>query len=116
MKEIKAYVRRECISKVISLLEENNVAGLTVIDVNAVGPNLVNPDASTTKWSMNLVERSAKLSKLELITTDDQVDKLVNVIRKAGNTRQRGDGIIIVSSVESALKIRSGKTDENAII
>lgn len=115
MKEIKAYVRCDRVSKVIQALEENGVTGLTVIDVMAVGPSLIDPVDSKDNWSIKLLQRFAEVAKVELIIADEKVDELVGIIRQNAHTFQKGDGIIFISPIEGAFKIRSGKTDEEAI-
>ena len=42
--------------------------------------------------------------------TDDMVDKAVEAIRKAAATGRIGDGKIFISSVEGAIRIRTGET------
>lgn len=37
MKEIKAYVRRRCLNKLVSALEEAGAPGITMVDIHPVG-------------------------------------------------------------------------------
>ena len=53
--------------------------------------------------------------KLEIVLPDDLVDRAVDAIRKAAQTGRIGDGKIFVSSVEEAIRIRTGETGSDAI-
>jgi nitrogen regulatory protein PII len=46
---------------------------------------------------------------------DDRVDKVVDTIIGAAKTGQIGDGKIFVTNIESAVRIRTGETDANAL-
>ena len=46
---------------------------------------------------------------------DDMVERAVEAIRKAAQTGRIGDGKIFVSSVEEAIRIRTGETGSDAI-
>jgi nitrogen regulatory protein P-II 1 len=47
--------------------------------------------------------------------TSDSADRAVDAIVKAAKTGQIGDGKIFVTSVERAIRIRTGETDNNAL-
>jgi nitrogen regulatory protein P-II 1 len=53
--------------------------------------------------------------KLEIILADDLVESAVNAIRNAAQTGRIGDGKIFVSTVEEAIRIRTGETGSDAI-
>jgi nitrogen regulatory protein P-II 1 len=53
--------------------------------------------------------------KLEIVLADELVEKAVDAIRKAAQTGRIGDGKIFVSSVEEAIRIRTGETGADAI-
>jgi nitrogen regulatory protein P-II 1 len=50
-----------------------------------------------------------------VVVADDQKDRVVEAIAAAAQTGRIGDGKIFVSPIESALRIRTGETDEDAI-
>ena len=113
MKEIKAYIRTEKVNDVIKSLEEVGLTGVTVIDVMALGPGLI--DESKAKYSMEYVERYSKVAKLELICGGNDVDTIIGIIRENAYTGGAGDGLIAVSEVQGVVKIRSGRVDEEAL-
>jgi nitrogen regulatory protein P-II 1 len=53
--------------------------------------------------------------KLEIVLSDALVDAAVEAIRKAAQTGRIGDGKIFVSTVEEAIRIRTGETGTDAI-
>src|SRR5215213_6624969 len=53
--------------------------------------------------------------KLEIVLGDDMVESAVEAIRKAAQTGRIGDGKIFVSTVEEAIRIRTGETGTDAI-
>lgn len=105
MKEIKAYIRCDHADKVVYALEEAGVQGMTLIDVMAVGENT---DPRNYKYSIACVEKYQKVAKVEVICADEDADRFVEVIRKAACTHSKGDGLICVTNVERAVKIRTG--------
>lgn len=57
----------------------------------------------------------AKL-KVEVVVTDAQVDAAVDAIVSSAYTGEVGDGKIWVSPVERVIRVRTGETDEAAIV
>ena len=112
MKEIKAYIRCQKAEKVLEALEDIGITDITLIDVMGVG---VLADPQNAKYSIKCVEKYSEVAKLELVCPDEQVHKIVEVIRKAAYSGMRGDGMIFVSPVELAVKIRSGAIGEGAL-
>jgi nitrogen regulatory protein P-II 2 len=53
--------------------------------------------------------------RLEVAVPTEQIDQVVDAIAAAAKTGQIGDGKIFVTSIESALRIRTGETDIAAL-
>ena len=53
--------------------------------------------------------------KVEVVLNDHAIDAAVEAIRKAAQTGRIGDGKIFVSTVEAAVRIRTGETGPDAI-
>jgi nitrogen regulatory protein P-II 1 len=53
--------------------------------------------------------------KIEVVLTDDMVDTAIEAIISAARTDKIGDGKIFVSSVEQAIRIRTGETGDDAV-
>ena len=102
MREIKAIVRRERVSDVITALHErSDLPGVTISLVDGVGRKPGGADA---------VEfGEVQMAKLETVVSAELVDWVVNTIQRAAFTGRPGDGKIFVIRVEQAVQIRSGQ-------
>jgi len=52
---------------------------------------------------------------LEIVVTEDQMDRCLEVITNAARTGKIGDGKIFVTTVERVIRIRTGEENESAI-
>ena len=112
MKAVKAYIRCEKAEEVVSALVEKGIRSITLINVMGMG---LLADPHTAKYSMECVEQYSKVAKLEIVCSDDRVHEIVETIRSAAYTGLKGDGMIYVTPVEMAIKIRSGAIGEEAV-
>lgn len=112
MKEVKAYVRCNKAEDIISALEKIGVKGVTLIDVMGVGTMA---DPQTSKYSIKCVRKYSQVAKLEVVCSKEKVHQIVETIRENGYTGMRGDGMIFVTPVEMAVKIRTGAIGEEAV-
>jgi nitrogen regulatory protein P-II 1 len=53
--------------------------------------------------------------KIEVVLDDEQVDGAIEAIVNAAKTDKIGDGKIFVSSIEQAVRIRTGETGSDAL-
>ena len=53
--------------------------------------------------------------KIEVVLSDDMLDKAIEAIQKAAKTGRIGDGKIFISSIEDAIRIRTGESGRDAI-
>ena len=112
MKELKAYIRQVKAEEVIHAIEEAGVPGLTAIEVKCMGADV---DLEKTIFSLDYAERFCPFTKIEVVCRDEDVIRLVDVIRENAYTGHRGDGMIFVSDIEQAVKIRTGEWGEGAL-
>ena len=115
MKEIKAYIRRDEINEVVEKLQAAGAPGVSVIEIHPVGygyeANRFEPHAA------RLVDRYRHLAivKLEIMCGDDQVDTLLEIVQSSCRTGNSGDGMLFVSDVVDAVRIRDGARGELAL-
>ena len=53
--------------------------------------------------------------KLEVVVTDSMADRVVEAITAAAQTGRIGDGKVFVIPIESAVRIRTGERDDDAV-
>lgn len=112
MKEIKAYVRDFMIQDVVSALMREGFSSMTIIDVAGLG-NLVDPEHE--HYSIEVFRSSSKMVKIELVCASEVADQVVNIIRESAVTHRAGDGIIFVSPLERAIKVRTGEEGKTVL-
>ena len=105
MKEIKAYVRPHMTDHVIDALEATpDRPGVTVTKVEGFGHPRAGEPAELSR-----------VAKLETVVPDEQVEAVIDVIVEHARTGRVGDGKIFVSTVEEAVRIRTGESGRAAV-
>ena len=112
MKRLDAITKACKLEDVKAALTELGVVGMTVAEVKGFGRQKGHTEIY--RGSEYTVDFLPKL-KLELVVPDGQADNAVQAIQSAASTGKIGDGKIFVSSVESALRIRTGETGDEAV-
>ena len=112
MKKIEAIIKPFKLEDVKEALAEMGVEGMTVTEVKGFGRQKGHTEIY--RGSEYTVDFLPKI-KIELVIAAQQVDQAVQAILKAAKTGKIGDGKVFVSSVESAIRIRTGETDEEAV-
>jgi nitrogen regulatory protein P-II 1 len=88
------------------------VQGITVTEVKGFGRQKGHTELY--RGAEYVVDFLPKV-KVEGAVTDDRVDEVLEAIVKAARTGKIGDGKIFVSSLGSAVRIRTGETDLQAL-
>lgn len=112
LREIKAYVRPGRIDFVVNGLRAIGIDSISVITVDGVG-GLVDPVKD--RVSLDYGSRISKVHKLELVCWDGDEDEIVQTILEEARTGEPGDGVIFVTDVGRAVKIRTGREGRAAI-
>ena len=112
MKRIDAIIKPFKLEDVKEALTEVGIVGMTVTEVKGFGRQKGHTEIY--RGSEYTVDFLPKL-KLELVVADDQAVNAVKSIQAAANTGKIGDGKIFITSVESATRIRTGETGEDAL-
>ncbi len=111
MKEIKAYIKPFMLQKVTNALREIHIGGMSVSDTKGFGKQ---KDESYQHPSQDLIDFTPKI-KIEIVCSDEETDKIVEVIQKNAHTGRFGDGKIFISTVDQVVSIRTGKKDNQAL-
>ncbi|MCX7797536.1 MAG: P-II family nitrogen regulator [Melioribacter sp.] len=112
MKKIEAIIRPHKLDEVQEALSEAGFMGLTVSEVRGYGRQKGHKEVYRgTEYNINFVPKV----KIELICTDDRLEKAVQIIIDVGKTGQVGDGKIFIYDVKDAIRIRTGESGEAAL-
>ncbi|MEK7781473.1 MAG: P-II family nitrogen regulator [Verrucomicrobiota bacterium] len=112
MKKIEAIIKPFKLEEVKDALGEIGIEGMTVTEVKGFGRQKGHTEIY--RGSEYTVDFLPKI-KLELVLTDKQVDAAVATIVKAAKTGKIGDGKVFVSSVETAVRIRTDEKGDAAV-
>ncbi|WP_199617088.1 P-II family nitrogen regulator [Paenibacillus alkalitolerans] len=109
MKKIEAILRPAKLHDTIKALHS---IGVTAFTVNQVVGRGQQKDTSGIYRGQNYKVSLHPKVKLEIIISNYMVDRTVEAIVKSAQTGEAGDGKIFISTVEQAINIRTGLTDE----
>jgi nitrogen regulatory protein P-II 1 len=112
MKKIEAIIKPFKLDEVKEALQEVGLQGITVTEVKGFGRQKGHTELY--RGAEYVVDFLPKV-KVEVVLDDDQVAAAVEAIRKSAQTGRIGDGKIFVSSMEEAVRIRTGETGGDAI-
>jgi nitrogen regulatory protein P-II 1 len=112
MKKIEAIIKPFKLDDVKAALAEIGVAGMTVSEVRGFGRQ--KGHSELYRGAEYVVEFHPKL-KIELLVTDDQVEKVTHALCQSARTGKIGDGKISVFPASDVIRIRTGERGEAAI-
>ena len=112
MKLVVALIKPFKLDEVREALTPLGVQGLTVTEVKGFGRQ--KGQTEIYRGAEYQVSFLPKI-KIEVVVPPALVDGVVEAIGKAARTDKIGDGKVFVLDVESALRIRTGETDEAAL-
>lgn len=113
MKEIKAYIRRSRVNGVVESLQRAGAPGVTLVDIHPVGYGY-EPNYFEARFEDAFKRyRQWEVVKLEVVCSDRDVERLVGVVLEAGRTGEPGDGMVFVSEVSQAVRIRDGVSGDD---
>jgi len=112
MKKIEAIIKPFKLDEVKEALQEVGLQGITVTEAKGFGRQKGHTELY--RGAEYVVDFLPKV-KIEIVLADDMVEKAVEAIRRAAQTGRIGDGKIFVSSIEEAVRIRTGESGLDAI-
>jgi nitrogen regulatory protein P-II 2 len=112
MKIVMAIIKPFKLEEVRDALTAIGVHGLTVTEVKGYGRQKGHTEIY--RGAEYAVSFLPKL-KIEVAVNADVADKVVEAIIAAARTGQIGDGKIFVYNLDSAVRIRTGETDKDAL-
>ncbi len=104
MKEIKAFVRPTKVNSIVHNLKEAGYENITVSMAEGTGKFQDEKAFVSQKFSIT----DSEIVKLEMVVKKKDVDAVISIISEYGKTSNPGDGIIYVSDVEKAYRVKTG--------
>ena len=112
MKKIEAIIKPFKLDEVKEALHEVGLQGLTVTEAKGFGRQKGHTELY--RGAEYVVDFLPKV-KIELVIEDNLVERAVEAIQQAAHTGRIGDGKIFISTVEEAIRIRTGERGNDAI-
>ena len=112
MKKIDAIIKPFKLDEVKEALQDIGVQGLSVVEVKGFGRQKGHTELY--RGAEYVVDFLPKV-KIEVVLADNMVETAIEAITNAARTDKIGDGKIFVSTVEQAIRIRTGETGDDAI-
>jgi nitrogen regulatory protein PII len=112
MKLITAIVKPDIVDDLVIAVTEAGAHGLTATEVIGFGQQFGHGGpVNSTGYSAVLLPKV----RLDIAVRDTDAAQVVEAITKCANTGTIGDGKIWVSTVDSALRVRTGERDDAAL-
>jgi nitrogen regulatory protein P-II 2 len=112
MKLITAIIKPFKLEEVRDALSAVGVLGMTITEVKGYGRQTGHTELYRgAEYAVNFLPKI----RVEVVVPDDAADKVVEAIGSSAKTGQIGDGKIFVTSIEQALRIRTGETGPDAV-
>ncbi|NIH84865.1 P-II family nitrogen regulator [Amycolatopsis granulosa] len=112
MKLITAIVKPFTLDDIRAALEQLGSLGMTVSEVQGYGRQKGHTEVY--RGAEYAVDFVAKL-RVEVLTDDSNVEKVIDAIVNAAHTGKIGDGKVWVTPVETVIRVRTGERGTDAI-
>jgi nitrogen regulatory protein P-II 1 len=112
MKLVTAIVKPFVLEDVKGALEQIGVLGMTVSEVQGYGRQKGHTEVYRgAEYSVDFVPKV----RVEVVTDDTLVDKVVDAVVESARTGKIGDGKVWVTPVESVIRVRTGERGSDAV-
>lgn len=112
MTKVEAVIQTSKLDAVKDALHEIGVEGMTVLEARGHGRQKGHTEVYRGReYTVDLIPKI----KLEMVLSDDMVEKAIEAIKSAARTGKIGDGKIFVSKIADAIRIRNDDRGESAL-
>ena len=112
MKKIEAIIKPFKLDEVKEALQEVGVQGITVLEAKGFGRQKGHTELY--RGAEYVIDFLPKV-KIEVVVSDDLLEKAVEAIQNAAHTGRIGDGKIFISEIADAIRIRTGERGPEAL-
>ena len=112
MKKIEAIIKPFKLEEVKENLGLIGIHGMTVIEVKGFGRQKGHTELY--RGAEYIVDFLPKV-KIEIVVSNEDLDKAVESIQSTAKTGRIGDGKIFVTDLEQVVRIRTGEAGEKAL-
>ena len=112
MKKIEAIIKPFKLDDVKEALNDIGIQGMTITEVKGYGRQKGHKEIY--RGAEYIVDFIPKI-KIEIVVEAERADQVMEKIREAASTGKIGDGKIFASSIEEAIRVRTGETGKDAI-
>ena len=112
MKKIEAIIKPFKLDELKEAFSSIGLHGMTVTEVKGFGRQKGHKEVY--RGAEYVVDFIPKV-KVEIVTSDDQVEQIIETIISTVNTGKIGDGKIFVLPVEEVVRVRTGEKGNEAI-
>jgi nitrogen regulatory protein P-II 2 len=112
MKLVIAVIKPFKLDEVRDALTGLGIHGMTVTEVKGFGRQKGHMEIYRgAEYAINFLPKL----RVEAAVASEKLDAVVRAVAAAAKTGQIGDGKIFVTPIESAMRIRTGETDDGAL-
>ena len=112
MKMVKAIIKPERFEFVKKALEDNGFNGMTITEVKGRGEQ--KGISLEYRGGLMTVDLLPKI-QIEIVARTADVDLLIRTITESARTGKIGDGKIFISTIDNAIRIRTGESGGSAL-
>ena len=112
MKMVVAMIRPHKLDEIKESLNEIGVQGMSVTEIKGYGRT--HGQSETYRGSAYKVEFIPKV-RIEVGVPDELVEQVLTALQTSGKTGKIGDGKVFVLPIESAMRIRTGERNDEAL-
>lgn len=112
MKKIEAIIKPFKLDDVKEALDAIGVKGMTVSEVKGFGRQKGHVELYRgAEYEISFVPKI----KIEIVTSDEKIENVIETILKSAKTGNIGDGKIFVSDVSDVIRIRTAERGSDAL-
>ena len=112
MKKIEDVIKPFKLDEVKEALNEVGIQGITVLEAKGFGRQKGHTELY--RGAEYMVDFLPKV-KIEVVVIEEMAEQVVEAIQAAAQTGRIGDGKIFISTIDEAIRIRTGERGSDAV-